>query len=173
MTTVIGLLRGVNVGGHNKLEMKALRALCESLKLSNVQTYVQSGNVVFQARDKDLDALARGIEGAIEKSFGFRPSIVLRTLAEMRDAVERNPFAGREGIEPGKLLCVFLGGEPAGPLKPVTEEVHLSRRELYIYFPDGQGKSKLSFTPLGKIAWTGRNWNTVTKLLEMAASLET
>jgi uncharacterized protein (DUF1697 family) len=173
MTTVIGLLRGVNVGGHNKLEMKALRALCESLKLRNVQTYVQSGNVVFQAPDKDLDALARRIEGAIEKSFGFHPSVVLRTLAEMRDAVERNPFAGREGIEPGKLLCVFLGGKPSGLLKAINEEIHHSDRELYIYFPDGQGKSKLSFTPLGKIAWTGRNWNTVTKLLEMAASLET
>ena len=181
MPALICLLRGVNVGGHNIIKMDALRALCESLKLREVQTYVQSGNVVFEAPAGDLAALARRIENGIEKGFGCRPDVVLRSLAEMRELVARNPFAGRADVEPNKLLVVFFGAEPdvdrVRGLKVSTEELHLVGRELYVYFPIGQGQSKLSFAPFdrgaGKVSWTGRNWNTVMKLLEMAASVET
>ena len=181
MPAVICLLRGVNVGGNNILKMDALRSLCESLKLRDVQTYVQSGNIVFRAPDKDLAMLGARIETAIEKAFGFRPDVVLRTLDEMRDVAARNPFAGRrEEIEPGKLIVVFMGRDPGAgkmrALKTVNEEVHHLGRELFIYFPDGMGKSKLSFAPfergVDKVTYTSRNWNTVTKLIEMAASLE-
>ena len=182
--TTICLLRGVNVGGNNQIKMDALRALCESLKLRGVKTYVQSGNAVFRAPDSAWPTLARRIEDAIEKNAGFRPDVILRTLPELRDVVARNPFAAREGVEPAKLLVTFLGEEPGAEarekirsLKAGPEELVLSGSELYIYFPNGQGQSKLSIAPLdrgaGKIKWTGRNWNTVTKLVELAASLET
>jgi uncharacterized protein (DUF1697 family) len=181
MTAMICLLRGVNVGGHNQIRMDALRALCESLKLCNVQTHIQSGNVVFQSREINPAKLAAKIEDAIEKQHGFRPDVVLRTASEMRDVIARNPFSERKGIEPNKLAVMFLAREPepnvqdaVRKINPEVEELHLLGRELYIYFPDGMGRSKL--VPLLaralKNSGTGRNWNTVVKLLEMAENLD-
>jgi uncharacterized protein (DUF1697 family) len=181
MTAMICLLRGVNVGGHNQIKMDALRALCESLKLCNAQTYIQSGNVVFQTSERDTAKLAAKIESAIEKKHRFRPNVVLRTASEMRDVIVRNPFANRDAIEPNKLAVMFLAREPepavqdaVRKIKPEIEELHLLGRELYIYFPDGMGRSKL--VPLLaralQNAGTARNWNTVVKLLEMAEGLE-
>src|SRR5262245_56343494 len=113
MGAIVALLRGVNVGGHNRIEMSALRALFEKLGLGEPGTYVQSGNVVCKANDKDLARLATRVETAIEKKFGFRPSVVMRTASEMREVVAQNPFEGRDGIEPSKLLVVFLAKVPA------------------------------------------------------------
>jgi uncharacterized protein (DUF1697 family) len=183
MTAMICLLRGVNVGGHNQIKMDALRALCESLKLCNAQTYIQSGNVVFQTKEEESDAakLAARIESEIEKKHGFRPDVVLRTTSEMKGVIARNPFSKRKGIEPNKLAVMFLAREPepavqdaVRKIKPDVEELHLLGRELFIYFPDGMGRSKL--VPLLaralQNAGTARNWNTVVKLLEMAEKLE-
>src|SRR5580704_18649385 len=103
MPAMVCMLRGVNVGGHNKIKMDELRCLCESLGLRNPQTYVQSGNVVFTTGERNLARLAARIETAIEQKLGFRPSVVLRTTAELRDVIARNPFAGRRDIEPGRL----------------------------------------------------------------------
>src|SRR5437899_12626071 len=100
MAVIISMLRAVNVGGHNKIKMDALRALYESLKLRDAQTYVQSGNVIFKTDQRDIARLAKRIEDGIARKFGFRPDVILRTAAEMRDVVARNPFAKRRGIEP-------------------------------------------------------------------------
>ena len=182
MSVFIIFLRGVNVGGHKKIKMDELRALCASLKLRNPQTYVQSGNVVFEAPDQDSLTLAARIESAIEKKMGFQSDVLIRSAAELRSVVSSNPFEGRVGIEPAKLLVTFLGADPdadarakIGSLEVDVEELRLAGRELYIYFPDGQGKSKLSLAPLdrgaAKLKWTGRNRNTVTNLLAMAEEL--
>src|SRR5271166_4847500 len=104
MTVIICLLRGINVGGSNKISMQALREICLALKLRGPQTYIQSGNVVFGTSERDLDKLAKRIEDCIEKGHGFRARVILRTFAEMRDVVARNPFASRKGLEPGKLI---------------------------------------------------------------------
>src|SRR5665811_2227083 len=104
MPVIISMLRGVNVGAHNRIKMDALRALYESLGLRDPQTYVQSGNVVFRTDKRDLVALAKRIEDAIEQGFGFRPTVILRTSGELREVIARNPFAKRRGIEPTKLL---------------------------------------------------------------------
>src|SRR5271170_7135007 len=111
MTTVIALLRGVNVGGHNMIKMDLLRALCESLGHCDVQTYVQSGNIVFRTKERDVAKIAANIESAIEKKHGFRPDVIVRTTAEMREVVAKNPFAIRKGIEPGKLIVTFLADQ--------------------------------------------------------------
>src|SRR5436190_12120220 len=95
VTVIISMLRGVNLASHNRMKMDALRALYESLGLRDPQTYVQSGNVVFRTREQNLLALAARIEKAIEKTFDIRSGVFLRTTAEMRDVVARNPFAGR------------------------------------------------------------------------------
>jgi len=181
MPVVISMLRAVNVGGHNQIKMDALRALYESLKLRNPQTYVQSGNVVFQTESADLAKLAKKIEDAIERQFGIRPAVILRTTAEIRDAIARNPFEKRPGINPGKLLVAFLAADPAAEARDKLlaiecqpDELRFSGRELYIYFPNGQGRPTLKWPQVDKalkLPYTGRNWNTVIKLLEIAESL--
>ena len=182
MTVVISMLRGVNVGGHNKIKMDVLRALYVSLKLEDVTTFIQSGNVVFRTKERELGKIGKRIGDGIEKSFGFRPEVILRTVEEMRAVVARNPFAARKDLEPGKLLVWFLAGKPdvearkkVFTVKMEREEIRVEERELYIYFPDGQGQSKLSMAAVEralKVAGTGRNWNSVLKLLEMAEGLE-
>lgn len=182
MPIFISMLRGVNVGGHNVIKMDALRALYEAQKFRNCQTYVQSGNAVFCARASDADAHAARIQSAIVKKFGFSPEVIVRTAADLRAVVSKNPFAKRAGIEPAKLLVAFLARDPGaqaraklGALKIVPEEAIFAGRELYIYFPNGVGRAKLSWPTIDrtlKVPNTGRNWNTVTKLLEMAEKLE-
>jgi uncharacterized protein (DUF1697 family) len=180
MTTVISMLRGINVGGHNRIKMEDLRALYGSLALKNPQTYVQSGNVVFRTKETNLARLAERIETAIDKKFGFRPDVVLRTASEIKAASSKSPFARRQGINPGKLAVVFFKEAPATEdcddvlrLKATVEEVHADRREWHIYFGDGMGRSKLFAAICKKLkSGTARNWNTVTKLLEMAEKLE-
>jgi uncharacterized protein (DUF1697 family) len=182
MPVLISMLRGVNVGGHNKIKMEDLRALCESLGLLDVQTYVQSGNLVFRTKERSLAPIAKRIEDGIEHKFGFRPGVLLRTTAEMRATIAKNPFADRQGIDPSKLLVTFLHVEPdagsrgnALAIKTFPEELRIDGSEVYIYFPNGMARPKMSWPRIEKAlkTWgTGRNWNTVTKLLEMAEALE-
>ena len=182
MTVIIAMLRGVNVGGHNLIKMEELRALCGKLKLRDVQTYVQSGNLVFRSDERDLAALAKKIESGIEKKFHFRPRVILRKVAEMRKVIARNPFANRRGIEPNRLLVTFLAGEPSAEareevraMKTDPEEMHIDGQEAYIYYPNGMARPKLSWPAVErvlKVTGTARNWNSVTKLLEMAEKME-
>jgi uncharacterized protein (DUF1697 family) len=176
------MFRGVNVGAHNRIRMDDLRALYESLGFREPQTYIQSGNVVFRTDKRDLIALAKRIEEAIERGFGFRSAVVLRTSSELRDVIARNPFAKRRGIEPSRLLVTFLANIPCAEarenvlsLKTDPEELRIDGRELYIYFPDGMARPKISWTVIEtmlKTPGTGRNWNSVIKLLEMAERME-
>jgi len=182
MPVVIALLRSVNVGGRNKMRMAALGELCVSLRLRNARTYLQSGNVVFRTPERNLAALARRIEQAIERKFAVRTDVILRTTAELKDVVARSPFASRGGIEPSKLLVTFLAGAPAAEarakllaLPPAPEEVHLAGRELYTYFPNGMARPTISWPRVERtlaVPMTGRNWNTVVKLFEIAESQE-
>lgn len=177
---IIAMLRGVNVGPHNRIKMEELRALCGSLKLENAQTYVQSGNVVFRSKETDLKKLSICLEEGIEKKFGFRPSVILRTTAEMRAVVKKNPFAKRE-FDPAKLAVLFLTEELSAAtrkqleaIKVGPEELKAFAREIYVYFPDGMGRSKLSpaIDRVIKKTGTGRNWNSVMNLVEMAEEME-
>ena len=182
MAVIVSMLRGVNVGGHNKIKMEALRALYESLGLRDAQTYVVSGNVVFRTKERNLAALATRIEDAIERGFGFRPAVIVRTTSELKDVIARNPFAGRRGIHPSKLLVTFLASAPSAEgrervlkIKADPEELFIDGREVYIYFPNGMARPKLSWATIGKMlgtSGTGRNWNSVTKLLEIAERIE-
>jgi uncharacterized protein (DUF1697 family) len=176
------MLRGVNLGGHHKIKMDALRALYVSLKLEDPATYVQSGNVIFRTKENKAGQLAKTIQSGIERKFGFRPEVILRTADELRRAVTANPFAGRRDIEPSKLLVTFLSAEPAAQandklagFKDHPEELHLKGRELYIYFPNGVGKTRLPWASVEKLLGTpgtARNWNSVAKMLQMAEEME-
>lgn len=182
MQTIVSLLRAVNVGGHAVIKMAALKNLYQSLKFQDVQTYVQSGNVVFRTESADLSAVAAKIRTGIEKRFRVTPGVMLRTLDDMRRIVKKNPFAKRSAIEPAKLHVYFLNSiltrAAAAELRNLRldpEEMIPSSSELFIYFPNGAGKSKLPWRTVEKICTapgTARNWNTVTKLLEMAEQLD-
>jgi uncharacterized protein (DUF1697 family) len=182
MAVIVSMLRGVNVGGHNLIKMDALLALYRSLKLRDPHTYLQSGNVVFRTDERDLAFLAGRIENGIERTFHFRPDVIIRTTSEMRDVISRNPFPTRRGIEPSKLLVTFLADDPGAEvrekvlaIKTDPEELRISGRELYIYYPAGMGRSKLAWMAMVKVlktTGTGRNWNSVTKLLQIAERLE-
>jgi len=182
MGVVISMLRGVNVGGKHKIKMEVLRALYESIGLRGAQTLLQSGNVVFRTEQRDLIALAKQIESAIERKLGFHSDVVLRTSTELRDVVARNPFAKRAGVDASKLLVSFLVSDPGAEargnvlrIKCEPEELRIDGREVYIYFPNGMARPKLSMALVERTlrtSWTGRNWNTVRRLMEMAEELE-
>jgi uncharacterized protein (DUF1697 family) len=182
MPAIISMLRGVNVGGHNKIKMDDLRALYQSLKLKSPQTYVQSGNVIFLSGEKNLASLSQRIQDGIQRKFGFRPDVILRTASELRHVLARNPFASRHNIEPSKLLIAFLTCDPGPQVRESVmkidargEELHIHGSELYIYFPNGIGKTKFPWPTVErtlKTPFTGRNWNSVTKMLEIAENVE-
>lgn len=182
MPILISMLRGVNLGPHHRIKMDDLRALYESLELNDARTYVQSGNVIFRTREKNTQKLAKKVQEAIGKKFGFRPEVIVRTIEELRCSLDANPFRGRREIEASKLLITFLAAEPAKAaqttlrnLKIQREELHLIERELYIYFPDGIGKSKVPWSSVEKllgVTGTARNLNSVVKMLEIAEQLE-
>jgi uncharacterized protein (DUF1697 family) len=181
MPVVICLLRGVNVGGH-KVSMAVLRDLCASLELQNATTLLQSGNLLFKTEERSLPALKKRLEASFATTFGFHSEMILRTPKELRATLAASPFAGRSGIEPAKLGVSFLAADPAPSaskeilkFSSLAEEIHLHGRALFVYFPDGMGRSKLPWSKLDKMlgtAGTMRNWNTVQKLLSMAEQME-
>lgn len=178
--TVVSLLRGINVGGHHRVGMDVLRDLCRSLGFTNPRTYIQSGNIVFETTARgDLARLSLRMEDALEAALGFRPAVISRSAQEWREIVARNPFHGRAGIDPAKLAVTFLATELAPEVRTQVltldvppEELRCLDRELYIYFPNGFSRSRLSMPQLErlvKVPCTSRNWNTVLKLLDLTA----
>jgi uncharacterized protein (DUF1697 family) len=182
MPVLISLLRGVNVGGHHKVKMDDLRALYESLGFEDVQTHINSGNVLFRTGGRDLVRLRQRIEDAIESACGFRCDVILRTPSDLRQVIATNPFSARPGMDASKLAIHFLAADPSAAAREqvraidaAPEELHIDGRELYIYFPNGMARPKLSMPLLEKTLktpGTSRNWNTVRKLLEVAEKLE-
>lgn len=179
MNTYIALLRGINVGGNNKLPMKELVTVLEGLGLQNVKTYIQSGNVVFQSKRTDTTALSAEISAAIGKSHGFAPAILLLTEDALRAAINANPFPEGED-DPKSLHLFFLEPAPQNPdlatleaLKTETERFALIGQVFYLHAPDGIGRSKLAekFGRGWQVDITARNWRTVNKVLEMIGAL--
>ncbi|MGP3951902.1 DUF1697 domain-containing protein [Streptomyces sp. 7N604] len=176
MTTYVALLRGINVGGHKKVPMAALRELLGGLGYGDVRTLLQSGNAVFSRDEQDPGGVAAELERALADRFGFEVACVVLSAAELRAVVERNPFPP-SSFEPAKFLVTFLSG-PVDPgrlsgIDPeayLPDEFRLGEREIFLHCPNGIGRSKLAEVlanaKLGVTA-TARNWNTVTKLLAM------
>lgn len=173
------LLRGINVGGSKKVPMAELRSVLEGLGHGDVQTYLQSGNAVFSADEgDDPAALARGLEAAIEAHFDFRVACLVVDGDYLRAVAEACPFPAAE-LEGKQLHATFFSAQPGperfaaldGPAF-LPEEYRLGDRVLYLYAPDGLGRSKLG-EALARPAVvkgldvTTRNWNTVAKLVEL------
>jgi len=167
MTTYIALLRAVNVGGTGKLPMAELRAMCEAAGFEDVRTYIASGNVVFRSANGAKQAQA-ALEKQLQAYAGKPVGVVLRTGAELRRALDANPFPQ---AAPNRAVLIFLdAAPPADALAAVKhrngEEIALGEREIYVHYGDGMADSKLVI-PAAK-AGTARNLNTVAKLIEMA-----
>jgi len=181
VTAFIALLRAVNVGGNNLIRMADLKALCEAAGFREVKTLLQSGNVAFLAKDTNK-AVAKMLADAIDKSHGFRLAVMVRTADEIADAMKRNPFKAEARSDPGHLVVAFMADPPAdgagerlAAVRVQKERLHLSGRELYVHYADGQGTSKVTNVVLERalgVPATARNWNTVTKLLQLARELE-
>jgi uncharacterized protein (DUF1697 family) len=179
MPVFISLLRGINVGGHKPIKMDVLCSVYKAMKVGDVQSCLQSGNVVFSAKTHSLKSLTKQIEDAIEQKFGQHCDVILRTSSELKQVIAKNPFAKNPGIVPGKLGVVFFKEAPAAEscdevlrMKAKDENVHINGREFYVYFGSGMGQSKLFAAIARKLTGTTRNWNTVTKLAQIAERLE-
>ncbi|MFN2122278.1 MAG: DUF1697 domain-containing protein [Candidatus Promineifilaceae bacterium] len=179
MITYICLLRGINVGGNNRLPMKELRSLLENMDLQNVQTYIQSGNVVFLSQEQDAAVLSAEISAAIKDSFGFQPQVLILTGEELAAAMTANPFPEAEA-EPKSLHLYFMASAPKNPdlaaleaLRQESERFQLRDRVFYLHAPDGIGRSKLAVKVEKALAEpaTARNWRSVDKIMSLAQEI--
>jgi len=183
MSTYISLLRGVNVGGKT-IRMADLKTLFENLGLTNVRTYLQSGNVLFDTppggafSGVDGEALAGAIEAEIARSFGFSASVLIRTALDLQRVIEANPFLHGRLEDTARLHVTFLKGIPASNRvtflqvpEGETDEFVVGEGEVFLFCPNGYGRTKLSNAFIERkldLTATTRNWNTVTALYGMA-----
>ncbi|KAM3114670.1 DUF1697 domain-containing protein [Phormidesmis sp. 146-33] len=171
----IVLFRGINVGGNNALPMLELVAVLEELGLSNIKTYIQSGNAVFQSKKINSEELSQKISTVIEKHCGFVAQVLILDVNELGNAIASNPFPEAEA-EPNTLHCFFLLSLPEKPnlkaletVKKDSEQFKLIDKVFYLHAPEGIGQSKLAMKvekTVG-VAVTARNWRTVLKIMEL------
>jgi uncharacterized protein (DUF1697 family) len=178
LRTYVALLRGINLGGHNKVSMSDLRVLFASLGAEDVATYVQSGNIIFNSIDGPGE-LIRAIEKRISRDLGLSVRVLLRTPGQLAKVLAANPFSDG-GPELTKLHVTFLADKPdrarlssLDPERAEPDEFRVVREEIFLYCPNGYGRSKLTnayFERQLGVAATTRNWKTVTKLAELASA---
>ena len=177
MPRYVALLRSVNIGGHGRVAMNELRASFGTLGYTDVVTYIQTGNVLFDARSKSEAAVVSAIEERLVQDFGDTTVVILRTVPDLLRIGKASPYA-KKGADPARHHVTFLAERPAK--KTVTElvlppsgrdELVVDGREVYVHTPDGYSNSKLTGTLLERrlgVLSTTRNWNTVTKLCALA-----
>ena len=175
MNKYIAILRGINVSGKNKLPMAELRQILSNKGFNNLQTYIQSGNLIFQS-EHSKEQVRATISDQILDRFGYEVPVLVLTAAELREIVNRNPFEHRDLT---KLHITFLAGLPdqqlvaALPSSPnPREEFLMVDQAIYVYCPDGYGRSKINNTFFEKklrVIATTRNWKTCMKLCEMVS----
>ena len=178
MPAYVALLRGINVGGNRLLKMADLREIFVAAGADDVATYIQSGNVVFTHPARSERTLAAELERRIAKAAGFAVPVVLRTAGQLARVIEDCPFPDADA---GHLHVAFLAARPVANVPAIDarafapERCAAVGRELYLYLPDGMGRSKLAAAVLAKpkaigAGGTARNWRTVLKLNELASA---
>ena len=178
MTIQIALLRGVNVGGHQAVAMSELRDLLTQLGFSDARSLLQSGNLIFRCDAQRAAGLEGLLEIEAEKRLGLHADFLIRSAKEWREVVARNPFRKEAERDPSHLVVMFLkSAAKATDVKAVQaaitgpEIIRADGRHLYIVYPDGIGRSRLTNVLLEKkigIRGTARNWNTVLKIAALA-----
>ncbi|QBI18840.1 DUF1697 domain-containing protein [Egibacter rhizosphaerae] len=178
MSHMVFLLRGINVGGRARVPMAELRETLGDLGLTDVETYLQSGNVAFAAPSDDPEDLVGTVEAALADRFGFEIRVLLRTHGDLAAVVADNPFLARAS-GPKSLHVAFLAAAPPAqrvdgldPDRSPPDAFAVAGREIYLHYPNGAGRSKLTLDylerQLGTVG-TARHWNTVTRLASMTA----
>jgi uncharacterized protein (DUF1697 family) len=172
----VAFLRGINVGGKNKIKMETLREVCSALGFEDVKTYINSGNILFETRKTEDKSLAAKIEKAIEKEFGLNIKVIVRTIDEIKKIVENNPFKGE--FENDKDVHVFFLDEEMQQEKTdlllshntENERYFVKNREIFCHLRIGVLDSLMGKDYIGKklkVSATARNWRTINKILEM------
>ena len=175
--TFIALLRGINVGGHKKIIMSDLRTSMIKVGFEGVQTYIQSGNLVFQHPEKDRTTIEKIIHELIKTEFGFEVAVLVKSRADFEFLINHNPFLRIRDVDIGLLLVGFLFVIPSPDLlknlekiKPSGEHIHIRDNYVFMYYPDGYGKAKMNINYLEnklKVQATARNWRTINTLLSL------
>ncbi len=178
METYISILRGVNVGGQAQIKMDALRKSYEKLQLNNVTTYIQSGNVIFDAVENDPRTIENKISSQIEADFGVQVPVIVLTSESLKKIIEENPFVKDPGKDMAFLHVTFLAEIPKPydresieDKKQGDEEIRFSEKAIYLYCPHGYGRTKLNNNFLEKklkVGATTRNWKTTLELARLA-----
>lgn len=177
MSSYIALLRGINVSGQKLIKMSELKELFESQGFQNVQTYIQSGNVIFYSKEKPIEKLKNIIQTAIRKKFGFDVSVLVITPDMIEYVLKNNPFIKKnKGLD--KLYVTFLSEQPSAENIKMLNSIDYSPEEyildgslVYLHVPNGYGKTKLNnnlFENKLKVEATTRNWKTINKLWELS-----
>lgn len=176
---MIAFLRALNMAGHNLVKMKELEGLFSSLGYEDVKTYIQSGNVIFSDTGKEKkEVIARRLEKAISDRFNLNIEVMVRKVADLKGLAARNPFLDEGDFNPLKMAVIFLNKKPSGDSVKAMANVsyppdkfHISGQEIFIYCPNGFGRTKLYTNFFEKkmgIRGTARNWKSVMAILEIA-----
>ena len=178
MTTYISILRGINVSGQKLIKMDTLKRMYENLNFENVQTYVQSGNVIFSAKEEAPKELEKIISSKIETEFGFEVPVIVLNLNTLEKIIKNNPFIKDNLKDTSFLHVTFLADNPTQfskesiiEKKQPNEEIDFTQNAVYLYCPNGYGKTKLNNNFLEnklKVKATTRNWKTTNELLKLA-----
>jgi uncharacterized protein (DUF1697 family) len=179
LKTYISILRGINVASHNIIKMDALRKMYEELGFSNVQSYIQSGNVVFNGNETQIELLEEKIQAEILKRFTFEVPVIVIEKSELKSILNQNPFV--DGKDISKLYVTILAQKvDFGIVEKLNKEIYLPdefdcrERAIYLYCPNGYGQTKLNnnfFENKLKVVATTRNLNTMTELVRMSENL--
>jgi uncharacterized protein (DUF1697 family) len=182
MPTYVAMLRGINLGPNKRVRMEALRKSFESIGLKNVQTYIQSGNVIFKSRKTSVAALRKKIEAQITSDFGFSALTILRTQEELGRVINGNPLLKQAGASHEKLHVIFLSETPERDVLKQLESLTKSpdascclNQEIYLHLPNGFAQSSMIHNPLERkllTRATTRNWRTVSNIYQMCLDCE-
>lgn len=181
MVTQIAFIRGINVGGQKKVAMQDLARVFESLHLQEFKTYIQSGNLIFKTAGTGGKKLAKLMEDKIKSNLGFSAEVIVLTQNELGDIIRKNPFLKSKTVKLDKLHVTFLSDQPSGTAREELKTLHdpidqfsLGEKHIYLYCPNGYGRTKLNNNFLEKklnTPATTRNWKTVTTLFQLAEEL--
>lgn len=177
MNTYLALLRGINVSGQKLIKMAELRDHLKEIGFKDVETYIQSGNIVFKSDVNNPIALSEEIADKILQEYGFDVPVLVKTREEFETVFSGNPYLTSRNEDVKYLHVTLLEEEFAGdantlflPFTTKNEEYSACKKEIYLFFPDGYGKTKLTNNLIEKklgVRATTRNWKTITKLMEM------
>lgn len=182
MKTYISILRGINVSGQKLIKMEALRQMLSEIGFNDVQTYIQSGNVLFKSKQTDEAKLAGKIEKEIKKQYGFEVPVIVKEINELKEIVHKNPFLKDASKDISLMHVTFLSGIPAVEnfdkiknIQSQQDEFQLVEKSIYLYCPNGYGNTKLNnnfFESKLKVTATTRNWRTINELIKIGDTIK-